>query len=78
MICRIAAQTVLPGVLCIAAAPSAVQQAKVTPLMTKDLVGLPGKEAMMLTVEYAPGMSSSKHRHNANTFVYVLEGSIVM
>jgi quercetin dioxygenase-like cupin family protein len=32
----------------------------------------------MLTVEYAPGASSSKHRHNANTFVYVLEGSIVM
>ncbi len=32
----------------------------------------------MLTVEYAPGDSNSKHRHNAHTFVYVLEGSIVM
>ncbi|MEK6322544.1 MAG: cupin domain-containing protein [Acidobacteriota bacterium] len=73
---RIAAQTVLMGVLCLVA--SAVQETKVTPLVTKDLAGLTGKEAVMLTVEYAPGASSSKHRHNANTFVYVLEGSIVM
>jgi quercetin dioxygenase-like cupin family protein len=29
-------------------------------------------------VEYAPGGSSDKHKHNAHTFVYVLEGSIVM
>jgi quercetin dioxygenase-like cupin family protein len=79
---RIAAQTVLMGMLCIVANPSPVpemvQEAKVTPLMTKDLAGVTGKEAAMLTVEYAPGASSSKHRHNANTFVYVLEGSIVM
>ena len=57
---------------------SVAQNAKVTPLMTKELAGLAGKEAMMLTVEYPPGASSSKHRHNAHTFVYVLEGSIVM
>ena len=54
------------------------QNAKATPLMTKELTGLAGKEATMLTVEYPPGASSSKHRHNAHTFVYVLEGSIVM
>jgi len=54
------------------------QQAKVTPLITKDLAGLAGKEGVMLTVEYAPGMSSTAHRHNAHTFVYVLEGSMVM
>jgi quercetin dioxygenase-like cupin family protein len=42
------------------------------------LAGLPGKEGVMLTVEYPPGASSTTHRHNANTFVYVLEGSIVM
>ena len=57
---------------------SVVQDAKVTPLMTKELAGLAGKEAVMLTVEYAPGASSTKHRHNAHTFVYVLEGSLVM
>ena len=76
MIRRIA-QIVLIALLCIGAAP-AVQDAKVSPLVTKDLVGIPGKEAVMLTVEYAPGASSSAHRHNANTFVYVLEGSVVM
>jgi quercetin dioxygenase-like cupin family protein len=54
------------------------EDAKVTPLMTKDLTGIAGKEASMLTVEYAPGASSAVHRHNAYTFVYVLEGSVVM
>jgi quercetin dioxygenase-like cupin family protein len=29
-------------------------------------------------VEYAPGWSSAEHRHDAHTFVYVLEGSVVM
>ena len=57
---------------------SVAQNSKATPLLTKDLAGIAGKEAVMLTVEYPPGASSSKHRHNANTFVYVLEGSIVM
>lgn len=56
----------------------AAQPAKVTPLMTKPLPEMPGKEATMLTVEYAPGAVSDIHRHNAHVFVYVLEGSIVM
>lgn len=56
----------------------AAQEAVVTPLMTKELADIPGKEALMLTVEYAPGQASSTHRHNADTFVYVLEGSLVM
>jgi quercetin dioxygenase-like cupin family protein len=51
---------------------------KVNPLMAKDLAGLAGKEGMMLTVEYEPGAASTKHRHNAHVFVYVLEGSVVM
>ena len=32
----------------------------------------------MAVVEYAPGAASPAHRHNANVFVYVLEGSVVM
>ena len=79
---NIIAQTILMGMLCVVANPSPVpemvQEATVTPLMTKDLAGVAGKEVAMLTVEYAPGAVSSKHKHNANTFVYVLEGSIVM
>src|SRR5262245_40031599 len=54
------------------------QEAKVTPLMTKDLKDFPGKEAEMITVEYPPGGEDPIHRHNAHAFVYVLEGSIVM
>jgi quercetin dioxygenase-like cupin family protein len=54
------------------------QQAKVTPLMSKDLTENPGKEALMIMVEYPPGSSDPIHRHNAQAFVYVLEGSIVM
>jgi quercetin dioxygenase-like cupin family protein len=50
----------------------------VTPLMTNDLVGAPGKEVQMITVEYAPGGSDPIHRHYAQAFVYVLEGSIEM
>jgi quercetin dioxygenase-like cupin family protein len=59
---------------------SAVAQAQteVTPLMAKELMGIPGKESLMLTVEYAPGASDPVHRHNAHVFVYVLEGRIVM
>lgn len=54
------------------------KEAKVTPVFSKDLADLPGKEGLMLMVEYPPGSTDPIHRHNANAFVYVLEGSIVM
>ncbi len=54
------------------------QEAKVTPLMSKDLAECPGKEGLMITVVYPPGASDPVHRHNAYAFVYVLEGSVVM
>ena len=54
------------------------KEAKVTPLLSKDLTDLSGKEGLMITVEYPPGSSDPIHRHNAPAFVYVLEGSIVM
>src|SRR4051794_31811501 len=54
------------------------QEAKVTPLLSKDLTEFPGKEGMMITVEYPPGGSDPVHRHNAHAFLYVLEGSVVM
>lgn len=68
-------------ILCLAwLAPSWIiaQEAKVTPLLSKDLTGIPGKEGLMITVEYPPGASDPVHRHNAYGFIYVLEGSIVM
>jgi quercetin dioxygenase-like cupin family protein len=54
------------------------KDAKVTPLLSKELTNFPGKEGLMITVEYPPGSSDPIHRHNAHAFVYVLEGSIVM
>jgi quercetin dioxygenase-like cupin family protein len=54
------------------------QDAKVTPLMSKDLAEFPGKEGLMITVVYPPGASDPVHRHNAYAFLYVLEGSVVM
>jgi quercetin dioxygenase-like cupin family protein len=51
---------------------------KAVPLLTKPLSGIAGQEATMLTVELPPGADSPPHRHNANTFVYVLEGTVVM
>ncbi len=57
---------------------SMAQAADVTPLMSKDLPELPGKEVLMIMVEKAPGGSDPIHRHNAQGFIYVLEGSIVM
>jgi len=71
------------GLLCLMTSTVMAQepktpQAKVTSLMSKDLPDNPGKEALMIMVEYPPGSSDPAHRHNAHAFVYVLEGSIVM
>jgi quercetin dioxygenase-like cupin family protein len=59
-------------------AQQARKEAAVTPLMQKGLGNLPGKEAILLSVAYLPGGASLPHRHDANVFVYVLEGSVIM
>jgi quercetin dioxygenase-like cupin family protein len=48
------------------------------PLLTQDLADIPGKEVVVLTVTYLPGGASLPHRHDADVFVYVLEGSVLM
>jgi quercetin dioxygenase-like cupin family protein len=50
----------------------------VAALFSKELADIPGKEALLLEVEYPPGGADPVHRHDAHAFVYVLEGSIVM
>ena len=64
--------------VCILARPVAAQGPEVKTLVTKDLTGAAGQEAIVLMVEYGPGDSEPVHRHNAQAFVYVLEGSVVM
>jgi len=66
------------ALVCLMSCTLLAQEAQVTRLMSKDLTSLPGKEGVMITVEYPPGSSDPIHRHNAHAFVYVLEGSIVM
>jgi quercetin dioxygenase-like cupin family protein len=70
----VSATVCLFGTLAVAAEDGAA----VTPLMKKNLPNYPGKEGLMISVEYGPGGSSPIHKHEANAFVYVLEGSIVM
>ena len=63
---------------CATASASAAEPGRVTELMTKALVNVPGKEVTMITVDYPPGATDPVHRHYASAFVYVFEGSIVM
>jgi quercetin dioxygenase-like cupin family protein len=76
IVCALIAAVV--GVSSAMAATTEPKEAKVTELMSKDLTDLPGKEGLMLLIEYPPGSSDPIHRHNAHGFIYVLEGSIVM
>src|SRR5689334_25392885 len=66
------------ALVCLMSSALLAQEAKVTELMSKDLTNLPGKEGLMLLIEYPPGSKDPIHRHNAHGFIYVLEGSIVM
>ena len=54
------------------------QDVTVKTLVTKGMTAAPGKELLMITVDYAPGASDPVHTHDAQAIVYVLEGSIVM
>jgi quercetin dioxygenase-like cupin family protein len=53
-------------------------QETITPIMTHALAAASGSEALMYTVDFPLGFSSSIHRHDAQVSVYVLEGSVVM
>src|SRR5438874_7975048 len=71
-------QKLILALVCLISSTLMAQEAKVSELLSKDLTNLPGKEGLMVTVEYPPGSTDPIHRHNAHGFIYVLEGSIVM
>ena len=52
--------------------------ADVKELFAIDLPDYPGKEGRMIEVSYPPGAQDMVHRHDADAFVYVLEGQIIM
>jgi len=68
----------MTAVLTILSTVGVAQESTVTPLFQTDLPDIEGREAVVLEVVYPPGAASSSHRHNAHTFVYVLEGSVQM
>jgi len=68
----------VPVLLCLMTGTVLAQEPKVTSLMSKELKDIPGKEVLMITVEYPPGGADPIHRHNAYGFIYVLEGTVIM
>ena len=76
---KISTAAFVASLLCLVSIPlsASAQEPEVTPVMTKELPDIPGKEVLVLTVEYAPGGADSVHRHNADAIVYVLEGSVI-
>jgi len=73
----IGATLVLAGSAQLAAPAHAAPQPIVVPIMQKDVADVPGREMLMLSVEYPPGAVETIHRHDAYAFVYVLEGSVI-
>ena len=71
-------KTALWLLLCLIPGTLMAEEAKVTTLMSRELTDIPGRELLMIKVEYAPGGSDPVHRHNAHGLIYVLEGTIVM
>lgn len=59
-------------------ATSAPPPPTVKPVMKQALPDYPGKEIVVLEVEYPPGGADPVHRHDAHGVVYVLEGTVVM
>jgi len=74
---KISVAALLAGMFCLAGVAASAQEPKVTPVMMKNLADIPGKQLVVVTVEYAPGEADNPHRHNADAIVYVLEGSVI-
>ena len=66
----------LAALLMLAAVPT--EAADVKELFAVDLAEYPGKEGRLIEVSYPPGAQDMVHRHDADAFVYVLEGQIIM
>jgi quercetin dioxygenase-like cupin family protein len=73
---RLYLRAYLAALLMLAAVPA--EAADVKELFATDLADYPGKEGRMIEVSYPPGAQDMVHRHDADAFVYVLEGQIVM
>lgn len=52
-------------------------QEQVTILQDHELLNAPGKQAILLTVNYAPGQRSKAHSHAGSVLAYVEEGEVI-
>lgn len=48
----------------------------IAPVMKQALPEAVGRDALMITVSYAPGQASTPHMHPGSIFAYVLEGEV--
>jgi quercetin dioxygenase-like cupin family protein len=78
MTAKVSATIMMAMAIALGPAAARAQQTASAPLMQKDLPEFAGKEVVMSTVTYPPGVASQPHRHDAHTFVYVLEGTVIM
>ena len=69
--------TAVAGAILVMGQAPALAEDSVSVLMKQSLGDMAGKEATMLTVEYAPGAASDPHVHPGSVFAYVLEGTVV-
>jgi Uncharacterized conserved protein, contains double-stranded beta-helix domain len=74
---KISMPAILAGLSCLVSVPLFAQEPTVTPVMSKELADMPGKEVVVVRVDYAPGGADKAHRHNADAIVYVLEGAVI-
>jgi quercetin dioxygenase-like cupin family protein len=78
--CTVARQillwTVLTGTILVLG-QTALAEDSVSVLMKRRLADMTGKEATVITVDYAPGAASDPHVHPGSVFAYVLEGAVV-
>ena len=58
---------VIVALACLMSGTLAAQEAKVTELLSKDLTNVPGKEGLMITVEYPPGTMTGETAIKRNT-----------
>ena len=66
----------LAGVIVMLGHTTVMAEDKVSMLMKQRLPDMAGKEATVLTVDYAPGAASESHVHPGSVFAYVLEGTV--
>jgi quercetin dioxygenase-like cupin family protein len=78
---HVATHLFIAGALAAALPPAATaheaHDENVTPVLKQALPEVPGKLALIATVEFGPGESARPHLHPGSLVAYVLEGQVV-